>query len=272
MLRTQALPVVLHYSGVDPLNFVQRGIGIGNYETEQISGEKFLVDQVLPRLLTRKHTVLFDVGANVGHYSKSLSSAFPSAQILAFEPVPQTFESLRARLTGSLVKCYPVGLSDAEGSAIIYDYDQAEGSEHASLFSGVFDLHRAKKIKEIHVPLITMDAFCAAEQISEIDFLKIDTEGNELRVLKGAQSLISKRAIRAIQFEFNEMNVVSRVFLRDFYDILPGYTFYRLLPEGLLPLGQYSSRNEIFAFQNILAVNDAAIDKSVISSFVSNPA
>src|SRR6185436_3522307 len=101
-----------------------------------------------------------------------------------------------------------------------------------------------------------------------VDFLKIDTEGNELKVLKGAQSLLQKNAIRAIQFEFNEMNVVSRVFLRDFYDILAGYTFYRLLPDGLLPLGRYSARNEIFAFQNIFAVNDAVIDKNLLTSFV----
>ena len=214
---------------------------------------------------------MFDVGANVGHYSKALSSIFPNATIVAFEPVPRTFETLRATLAASSVKCCSVGLSDAEGNAIIYDYDQADGSEHASLFSGVFELHRADKIKEIHVPLITMDAFCCAEQISTVDFLKIDTEGNELKVLKGAQSLLQKNAIRAIQFEFNEMNVVSRVFLRDFYDILAGYTFYRLLPDGLLPLGRYSARNEIFAFQNIFAVNDAVIDKNLLTSFVSNP-
>src|SRR5207244_3538332 len=149
-------------------------------------------------------------------------------------------------------KCCSLGLSDTEGSAIIYDYDQPDGSEHASLFSDVFaDIYRVEKIKETRIPLTTMDHFCCAEQISGIDFLKIDTEGNELKVLKGSQSLIQNNAIRAIQFEFNEMNVISRVFLRDFYDLLQGFTFYRLLPDGLLPLGRYSPRNEIFAFQNI---------------------
>ena len=90
-------------------------------------------------------------------------------------------------------------------------------------FRGVLkDLHRAKTIKETNVPLITLDAYCCAASIRGIDFLKIDTEGNELKVLKGSQAMIQKNAIRAIQFEFNEMNVVSRVFLKDFYDILAG--------------------------------------------------
>jgi len=215
---------------------------------------------------------MFDVGANVGHYSKALYSVFPKAQIVAFEPVPRTFEVLRATLATTTVKCCSVGLSDAKGDAIIYDYDQVHGSEHASLFPGVLTgLHGAKMIKEINVSLTTLDAYCCAASIFGIDFLKIDTEGNELKVLKGSQAMIQKNAIRAIQFEFNEMNVVSRVFLKDFYDILPGYSFYRLLPHGLLPLGRYSSRNEIFVLQNILALNDAFIGNSLVAQFVSRP-
>ena len=215
---------------------------------------------------------MFDVGANVGHYSKALYSAFPKAQIVAFEPVPRTFEVLRATLATTTVKCCSIGLSDAEGDAIIYNYDQVDGSEHASLFPGVLKgLHRAKKIKETTVPLITLDAYCCAASIPGIDFLKIDTEGNDLNVLKGSQAMIQKNAIRAIQFEFNETNVFSRVFLKDFYDILRGYSFYRLLPHALLPLGRYSPRNEIFAFQNILALNDAFIGDSLLAPFVSCP-
>ena len=148
---------------------------------------------------------MFDVGANVGHYSKALYSAFPKAQIVAFEPVPRTFEVLRATLVTTTVKCCSMGLSDAEGEAIIYDYDQANGSEHASFFPGVRkDLHRAKTIKETNISLTTLDAYCCAASILAIDFLKIDTEGNELNVLKGSQAMIQKNAIRAIQFEFNE--------------------------------------------------------------------
>jgi FkbM family methyltransferase len=203
--------------------------------------------------------VLFDVGANVGTYSKALYAQFPKARIAAFEPMPATFDTLRRTLAATTVKCYSTGLSDAEGTAIIYDYDEMNG-EHASLYAGVLEeLHHATKLKKTQVQLITLDAFCRTNGITGIDFLKIDAEGNELKVLQGARSMIQSNAIRAIQFEFNEMNVMSRVFLRDFYDVLKGFSFYRLLPDGLLPLGRYSSRNEIFVFQNILAINDATV-------------
>src|SRR4051812_23491059 len=85
---TRALSAVLNYSGVEFLtDYVHRRQGIGNAGTEEISGEKFLIEHVLPRLLDTKQPIIFDVGANVGHYSKALYSVFPKAQIVAFEPV-----------------------------------------------------------------------------------------------------------------------------------------------------------------------------------------
>jgi hypothetical protein len=52
------------------------------------------------------------------------------------------------------------------------------------------------------------------------------------------------------------MNIISRVFFKDFFDVLPNYIFYRLLPGGkLLEIKEYSPLNcEIFAFQNIIAI------------------
>ena len=131
---TRALSAVLNsgcrlFEGLRPPPTRDRKRG-----NEEISGENFLIEHVLPRLLDKEQPVMFDVGANVGHYSKALYSAFPKAQIVAFEPVPRTFEALRATLATTTVKCCSIGLSDAEGDAIIYDYDQVDGSEHASLF------------------------------------------------------------------------------------------------------------------------------------------
>ena len=59
-----------------------------------------------------------------------------------------------------------------------------------------------------------------------------------------------------MQFEFNEMNVISRVFLKDFYDLLGDeWDFFRLDTRKLIYLGRrYDSANEIFKFQNIVAI------------------
>jgi hypothetical protein len=116
------------------------------------------------------------------------------------------------------------------------------------------ELYR-QNVQAFKFSMTTLDRFAEVEDIHVIDLLKIDTEGTELYVLKGAMRLLKKKRIRFIQFEFNEMNVYSRTFFRDFIDLLPGYTFYRLMPSGFYQLGPYRpSTHEIFAFQNILAV------------------
>jgi FkbM family methyltransferase len=268
-LRIQGLPFVFHHARVDPLFFAYRQRGILNHGTDYISGEGFLIQSVLPRILAKEGQVLFDVGANVGNYSKVLYSIFPDAQILAFEPMPSTFKALRESLANTKVNCQSLALSEAEGTATIYDYDQTDGSEHASLFLGVFEeLHKAKNTRKTQVSLSTLDFFCRDHGIQRIDFLKIDTEGNELKVLQGAKSMLQSNSIHSIQFEFNEMNVVARVFLKDFYEILKGFSFFRLLPGGLLPLGRYSSRNEIFGSQNIFAINNSTIAENLMAPFI----
>ena len=73
---------------------------------------------------------------------------------------------------------------------------------------------------------------------NDIDLLKIDTEGNEFNVLKGAKKLFEFNKIKAIHFEFNQMNIVSKSSFKDFWDLLnENFIFYRILPRGrLLPI------------------------------------
>ena len=89
---------------------------------------------------------------------------------------------------------------------------------------------------------------------NHIDLLKIDTEGFELEVLLGASEMLTEKKITIIQFEFNEVNIVQRRFLKDFYNLLPKYDFYRLDEQRLIPLGSWEPKHEIFMFQNIVAI------------------
>src|SRR5206468_12328519 len=104
--------------------------------------------------------------------------------------------------------------------------------------------------------IVTIDEFAKKRGIEEMELLKIDVEGAELDVLQGASGLITEHRIRAIQFEIGGINAVQRTWVHDFYDLLNGYSFFRLLPRGLLPLGQYRpTTHERFQFQNLVALS-----------------
>lgn len=136
-----------------------------------------------------------------------------------------------------------------------YDYIEEDGSSHASLYQDVFAKIRNKNFGKHTVKVSTVDFLIGQYSLESIDLLKIDTEGNEYKVLRGAEQAIAGKAIKVIHFEFNEMNLVSRVKFRDFWDILKGYNLFRILPGGrLLPIKQYNTLyGELYAYQNIVA-------------------
>lgn len=248
--------ILARLARIDLLTLSYYNLGILKYWDSKVSGEDFVIDNVLNKYLQKEKLILFDVGANVGNYSRKLRLKFPNAQIYAFEPNPNTFEILISNLTSISVSCQNLGLSSKPSKQKIYTYADQLSSEHASIYREVLkDLHKASDIVELEFFNSTLDEFCKNNNIDHIDFIKIDTEGHELDVLTGGLKMISENRVSLIQFEFNEMNIISRIFLKDFYDILSEYSIYRLDSNKLIPLLEYSSTNEIFKFQNLLAVN-----------------
>lgn len=231
-----------------------KGLGIINYENDKVSGERYFIRHILPKIVKKQKPLFFDIGANVGNYSRSLLDNFPGALIYLFEPHPVNFSALEKNITSSNIRLCNVALGECSGKLVLYDRADKDGSSHASLHQAVISEIHKKGVVEYEVSVETMDGICERETIGEIDFVKIDTEGNELAVLRGARELIENRRIKCIHFEFNEMNVISRVFFRDFRKTLPDFVFYRLLPKGLLLLGDSPLSTELFAFQNIIAI------------------
>lgn len=240
--------------GIDLLKLAYAQRGILKYRSLEESGEVHFIERVLKDLVPG-NPILFDVGANCGSYSRRLRQCFPDAAITAFEPNPEVFANLVEGLSESRIDCINRGLSSEPGEMELFLTSSNRQTSHASVYQGVLsDLHAYADVEKITVGLTTLDQYSLEKGIDRIDFLKIDTEGHELAVLKGARALLEQNRIGCIQFEFNEMNVISRVWLRDFFDILPGFTFFRLDTSRLLRLDPYHPREEIFQFQNIVAV------------------
>lgn len=231
-----------------------RAMGLQNFASEAVSGESRAAASCLAG---KTSPVVFDVGANEGNWLSQVLRLAPDARLHAFEPQPALAERIRVRAPGVFVTNAAVG--ERQDRLTLYDYADHPGSSHASLLPGVIDgVHRGLA-RTTEVPVIRLDDYCKDRSIEAIDLLKIDVEGFELSVLRGAQRLLASGKVAAIQFEFNEMNVVGRTFLRDFFQVLgPDYRLYRVLPHGLLPLRNGSAwLNEQFVFQNVLALRAA---------------
>jgi FkbM family methyltransferase len=230
------------------------GLGIKNYENEYVSGEKAFIKYLLSQNRLSSGAIL-DVGANIGGYSAMLRKYGIGLPIFAFEPHPAAFRELQLASGRHRFTAVPVGAGEVSSRSVIYDYSGGRGSEHASMYREVIEQLHDGKAEELPIELTTIDEFVTAQHITRVALLKIDTEGHELSVLKGARRSIARGLIDIIQIEFNEMNIISRTFFKDIIDQLPGYSFYRLLPDGLKALGKYKPGHfEIFGFQNVIAV------------------
>ncbi|MCW5896053.1 MAG: FkbM family methyltransferase [Bacteroidetes bacterium] len=240
-----------------PLNrFLHRlslhGMGVLNFENDSVSGE----DHFLQSFFTGKSaSVVLDVGANDGRYCEKVLRFHPGTSIFAFEPHPLTYKRLEEKARSHGFTAINAGCGSSPGGRILYDYPDLSGSEHATVHRQVFTGIHERTPVEHHVRFITLDEFVVEQGLEKIDLVKIDVEGNELDVLIGFQKSLKDGKVDAIQFEFNSMDVVSRVFFKDFVELLEGYSFYRMLPDGLASLPVYDPVFcEIFAFQNIVAL------------------
>jgi FkbM family methyltransferase len=244
----------LHRFHLGLLELALRGIGVLNFDSEVLRGERAL----LQRLLSQGHSsgVVLDVGANEGEYAALVDAIAPHLQIYAFEPHPQTFARLCNNVRGKKISCHNVAVGSEAGHTALFDYT-TDGTTHASLHRGVIEEIHGKASVTLQVDSIRLDEFLRRQQISDVLLLKIDTEGAELGVLKGLSEFLKnpENSVHFIQFEFNNMNVISRTFFRDYRELLPSYFAYRILPHGRLQ--EISEHDpvfvqEIFAYQNIL--------------------
>jgi FkbM family methyltransferase len=133
-------------------------------------------------------TTVVDVGANIGMYTVPLANAVGAAgTVLAFEPVPQTLEKLRANVAlNGLMNVTIVAAAVAETPRVA-EIRLANDSAYASLVLVKKDRGTGETLT---VPVVTIDQVWEERQRPTISFCKIDVEGAELLVLKGAEAVV----------------------------------------------------------------------------------
>ena len=216
------------------------GIGWGTSVAK--SGEKFFLKRLIKNL---DSPIIFDVGANVGDYALSVIKYNSSSKLHLFEPSNSHLKILELKLKSS-------------NDITINNYGLSTKNENLELFkdkeiTGLATvLNRDLKYLDINfsksekIKLMIGDEYITKNRITNIDLLKIDTEGYELNVLKGFKKALSKKLIKNIQFEFSNASLELKETFRDYYRFLKefGYNLSVIKPNGhLMVINDY---NEIF--------------------------
>lgn len=144
----------------------------------------------------KSNAIVFDVGANCGIMSLCFAKAAATGHIYSFEPTHYAFKKLQKNIMLN------PDLSSRITTIQAFVSEEELKQPHLQAYSSwKVDSQRDKKVHPVHlgtvkatkgVPSVNLDSFCLANRIKTIDFIKIDTDGHEADVLKGATKSIAK--------------------------------------------------------------------------------
>ena len=228
-----------------------KGLNYDRGHVPSANGEAYAAKYVFDQL-NGQDIVIFDVGANRGQYLEMLHQVLKgNFKVHCFEPQQDAFQFLKetaARFGNVVLENMGLGSSPGELSL----YKNVAASEYGSVYPAKYLQYNVVLNQEEKIRINTIDNYCEKHHIGKIDLLKIDVEGHELEVLKGASNMIGNRKVPYIQFEFGLAAIESRIFLKDFVTLLNEYSIFRILPNGL-ELIQYTEYHELFLTTNYLA-------------------
>jgi FkbM family methyltransferase len=163
--------------------------------------------------------VFFDVGANIGLISFCVGIRRPDLTIIAFEPDPANVTRWHRNL--ELNNGVNAALEETAVGAERREAQLIRGDE-----SGWSFIAPSGSEPGVTVPMVTLDAYVRAHGFTTVDGLKVDVEGYEPYVLKGATSLLEKQAIRCIVCELEDSLLERSGFTRnDVLSFLAGYGY-----------------------------------------------
>jgi FkbM family methyltransferase len=168
----------------------------GYYEKEIVS----LLKKILP-----SDGVAFEVGANIGSHALIMSRSVGSqGQVFAFEPYPKVFQKLVKNIHNNRINnihVFPHALSNCRDRMnLFFSEDQFSTEEmNSSLYPD------GRLTRQVEVEVKTLDEVFQEQGLERLDLIKIDTEGNEYKVLQGAQHTIKTHRPYVI-FEYGESN------------------------------------------------------------------
>ncbi len=169
------------------------------FRARQYVGAIKLIDQVVARdqyharKFIRDGFTIIDAGANIGTFSVLAATLAPNGEVFAFEPAGGTFPLLERNASPyQNIHCFNAGLADHAGEKEIFD--TGLGGTASVISDSPIYASATKHVEgAIETVLVTtIDNFVEENGIARLDFLKIDTEGYEAKILRGGQATIKR--------------------------------------------------------------------------------
>lgn len=208
--------------------------------------------------------IIFDVGANVGQSSANFQNIFSNATIIAIEPSPAAFSQLNANFPESRAfRAFQIALSSSSGLKVFIT--EGSSTSHKLMPDDVSDLdHDPAALEQQLVRTERGEDFCAENKIEFIDYLKIDTEGHDLEILKGFSKLLIRQKVSFIDVEVG-MNRSHRKFVHiaemfSFLDPLSYHPFH-IYEQAFERNGKAYLRRA-----NVIFVSQAAVQQNIYNS------
>ncbi|MBX7246994.1 MAG: FkbM family methyltransferase [Candidatus Sumerlaeaceae bacterium] len=147
-----------------------------------------------------------DIGAHEGQSSAGILELFPQARILAFEPAPKTFQALQKCASAKGFEAFNLALADREGEMEFNCFDSSQCNSllaPVSTVNSVIAGLRQEPVKEL-VKISTLDGLLNARGLSQtpVDYLKVDVQGFEMPVLRGAAKTLQSTRNILIEVSF----------------------------------------------------------------------
>jgi len=182
--------------------------------------------------------VVFDVGAERGTWTKWVRESHRNCHVYAFEPDTKNNNP----------DAFPFALSDHVGTE---QYHVTSKSLHNILI-------KPEAETSYPVPITTVDRFCEEHKINHIDFMKIDVEGGEFNVIKGAHQMIREGLVENIQFEYGGTYPPAKLTLQRVVRYLRqyGYEIFKVAPDSVIPV---NGLVEDYGYANYLATKGGRV-------------
>ena len=223
--------------------------GYLNYGSFYRTGEK-LIFQIIRE---NKFKNCLDIGANVGTYTKEILN-ISGTKVYSFEPLHGSFKELRKiqKIFKKRLKLYNYALGEKNTKKKIYF-----SNNYSQLASTIYNFknRHLKKINSKTINVKKLDDF--RNRIKNIDFIKIDVEGDEFNVLKGGLNFIKKNKVKIIQLEFNTQQIVKSENIYSLSQLMPQYEIFIIMPltRGLRKINPLLAIENQYLYSNYLLIN-----------------